>query len=231
MVEHTSPTRRRLVEAAADLISASPGQDVPLRAICDAAGVKLPTLYHYFGSKSGLLDAVVNHGFDLYLEVKGRGESTGDVIQDLREGWDAHVRFGLSNPAFYALMYGQVSPGRRPGAQSRPTALLRGLTSIAAAEGRLVVSAVDAADQILAANVGVTLFLITSVSPDLDLSARVREAILGTITGEESHARERSPVNEAARGLLRELAHVDTDLGSPEVDLLVKWVRQLADAP
>ena len=52
-------TRDRLLRAAADLIAASPGETVPLRAICDAAGVRLPTLYHFFGSKEGLLDAVV----------------------------------------------------------------------------------------------------------------------------------------------------------------------------
>jgi len=30
----------------------------------------LPTLYHFFGSKEGLLDAVIDAGFDLYLGVK-----------------------------------------------------------------------------------------------------------------------------------------------------------------
>ena len=32
------------------------------RAVCDAANVKAPTLYHHFGDKNGLLDAVVAKG-------------------------------------------------------------------------------------------------------------------------------------------------------------------------
>lgn len=94
-------TRGRLITAAADLISASPGEDIPIRSICDAVGVQMPTLYHFFGSKQGLIDAVIEHGFDLYIAEKESHESSGDVIQDIREGWDAHVSFGIRNPGFY----------------------------------------------------------------------------------------------------------------------------------
>ncbi|MDA4895692.1 TetR/AcrR family transcriptional regulator, partial [Streptomyces sp. MS2A] len=106
-----SDTRERLIRAAADLIAAAPGEDFSLRAVCDAVGVKMPTLYHFFGSKQGLIDAVVERGFDLYLGEKAAMESTGDPIQDIRAGWDAHVAFGLAHPGFYTLMYGKVRPG------------------------------------------------------------------------------------------------------------------------
>lgn len=229
MIERTSRTRQRLVAAAADLISAAPGEDVPLRAICDRVGVKLPTLYHHFGSRAGLLDAVVEHGFDAYLDVKASHESSGDPIQDIRDGWDAHVSFGLSHPAFYALMYGQVAPGRRPDAQQRPTELLRGLARAAAAQGRLAVTPDQAVDQVLAANVGVTLFLITSADPDMELSARSREATLRSITGDRELAPERSSVMDAAQRLLGEIAQADTALGVPETRLLRKWLGELAE--
>ena len=112
-VEETD-TRTRLLEAAADLIAAAPGEDFSLRAVCDAAGVKMPTLYHFFGNKQGLIEAVVERGFDMYLSAKSSTESSGDPIQDLRLGWDAHVAFGLVNPGFYTLMYGKVRPGYSP---------------------------------------------------------------------------------------------------------------------
>ncbi len=54
--------------------------------MCDAVGVKMPTLYHFFGSKQGLIDAVIARGFDMYLGEKSAMESSGDPIQDLREG-------------------------------------------------------------------------------------------------------------------------------------------------
>ncbi|MDN6529803.1 MAG: TetR/AcrR family transcriptional regulator, partial [Brevibacterium sp.] len=71
-------TRSRLLNAAADLIAAAPGEDFSLRAVCDVVGVKMPTLYHFFGSKQGLIEAVIEHGFDMYLSAKYSSESSGD---------------------------------------------------------------------------------------------------------------------------------------------------------
>ena len=125
-------TRDRLILAAGALVAASPGEEFSLRAVCDAAGVKMPTLYHFFGSKQGLIDAVIDYGFDLYLGKKSSMESSGDPIQDIREGWNAHVEFGLANPGFYTLMYGTVSPGHSPAPQDKAARILRELTARAA---------------------------------------------------------------------------------------------------
>lgn len=222
-------TRDRLLRAAADLIAAAPGEPVPLRAICDAAGVRLPTLYHFFGNKDGLLDAVVEHGFEQYLALKRSRESTGDPIQDIRGGWDAHVAFGLANPGFYALMYGQVTPGRRPAAQDRTNTILLGLTREAQRRGRLVTAPERAAGHVLAANVGVTLHQITG-SPDPELSAEVREATLDSITGgRPGHrpAAERS-LAEAASAVLAGLPDDNPALDAPETVLLKKWLAAVA---
>ncbi|MBO9524163.1 MAG: TetR/AcrR family transcriptional regulator [Nocardioidaceae bacterium] len=225
-----SDTRQALLDAAAALISATPGQDVPLRAICDQVGVKLPTLYHFFGSKEGLLDAVIEHGFASYLALKSSAESTGDPIEDIRRGWDAHVRFGLENAGFYALMYGQVTPHRRPAAAAAPRAALVGLCREAAEQGRLAVPAEQAADHVLAANVGVTLFLITAEEPDLALSAAVRDATVAAITGlPEAQVVEPAPAGTLAQGLLHALGDAEQQLGEAETALLRKWLRTLAE--
>ena len=170
----TSDTRERLIAAAADLIATSPGEEFSLRAVCDTVGVKMPTLYHFFGSKQGLIDAVVERGFDLYLGEKSSTESSGDPIQDIRTGWDAHVAFGLANPGFYTLMYGKVRPGHAPEAQSRPSEILRALTTRAAEQGRLVAPPEQAAAHVLVTNIGVTLRQIILAKPDPNLSAAVR---------------------------------------------------------
>ena len=212
------------------LISGSPGRDVPLRAICEEVGVKLPTLYHHFGDKEGLLDAVVEHGFDRYLSLKESSESSGDPVEDIRSGWDTHAGFGVANPGFYALMYGKVIPGFRPTAQSRATTLLHGLAEAAHRQGRLVVSSAQAADQILAANVGLTLHLITAAEPDWALSQSLRDATLAGVTGEwqTGHPDRATPNSEAAERLLRSLAHHPPAMADPELTLLRKWLAALA---
>lgn len=219
-----SDTRERLIRAAADLIAAAPGEDFSLRAVCDAVGVKMPTLYHFFGSKQGLIDAVVERGFDLYLGEKAAMESTGDPIQDIRAGWDAHVAFGLAHPGFYTLMYGKVRPGHSPAPQARASEILRGLTGRAAAQGRLVTTPERAAAHVLVANIGVTLRQIVLAEPDPDLSAEVREGVLGAITGTASGR------DDALAAAIEIAAASPGVLGAAETALLIEWLRRLGAA-
>src|SRR3569833_1615091 len=99
--------RARIVEVTAGLLTGSPTGQGPTRAVCDAAGVTPPPLYHHFGDKHGLLHAVVADGFERYLVRKKALPATGDVLADFRRGWDMHVEFGVTNPALYNVMYGQ----------------------------------------------------------------------------------------------------------------------------
>ncbi|SJN20367.1 Transcriptional regulator, TetR family [Mycetocola reblochoni REB411] len=217
-----------MIAAAAELIAASPGEDFSLRAVCDAVGVKMPTLYHFFGSKQGLVDAVVERGFDLYLGEKSAMESSGDPVQDIRAGWDAHVAFGLAHPGFYTLMYGTVQPGHSPAAQARPSEILRGLTARAAEQHRLVVPSEQAAAHILVTNIGVTLRQIVLAAPDPELSAAVREGAIAAITGTGT-----GPVTErnAAVAATIELAAANPSvLGPTQTQLLVEWLTALNDA-
>jgi AcrR family transcriptional regulator len=167
--------RDRLLLAAAELLEA--GGTVSTRAVCERAGVQAPTLYHHFGSKQGLIDAVANHGFTQYTAV----ESSGDPLGDLREGWDKHVRFGLEHPSFYGLLYGRAEPGKPCAVTAPAHAALRERFVEAAALGLLKAPADDAAEQVLAANVGITLTLIAQPEPDFGLSERVREAALAGV--------------------------------------------------
>lgn len=201
-----------------------------MRAICDRVGVKMPTLYHFFGNKQGLLDAVIEHGFNAYARAKTEHPSSCDPIADLRDGWDTHVRFGLDHPGFYALMYGQTIPHRRPDAATRPYEMLLTLCQSADRDGRLVVPAALAADHVLSANIGVTLFLITALEPDLSLSEAAREATIDAITGARPAGRSPRVDGDrvdAARALLHDLDGAERVLGGPETTLLRKWLTQL----
>lgn len=220
-------TRTRLIDAAAELIASTPGEDFSLRAVCDAAGVTLPTLYHFFGSKQGLVDAVIERGFDMYIDEKQAHEPSGDPIQDIRTGWDAHVAFGIANPGFYTLMYGTVRPGHSPAAQERPSEILRGLTRRAEAAGRLVAPAEQAAAHILVANIGVTLRQIITGMPDPALSAAVREGVIAAITG--ATADPAASLETAARTVAEHAAARPGILGASETRLLVDWLGRLRE--
>src|ERR1700736_395183 len=176
-------TRDRLLLAAAELMHESGEPTVSTRAVCERAGVEAPTLYHHFGSKQGLIDAVIQHGFNQYVDPESAHDRALDPIDAIRHGWDRHVRFGLENPRFYALLYGNVERGKPCAITSPALARLTQLLAAVARIGRVRVAPADVAAQLLAANVGVTLSLIAQPedATDLALSDHVREAALAGV--------------------------------------------------
>jgi AcrR family transcriptional regulator len=218
-------TRERILHSAARLLAESGGEPVSTRAVCSAAGVGAPTLYHHFGDKDGLLDAVVAYGFDRYLEEKRALPPTGDPVQDLRNGWDAHVEFGLAQPAFYALMYGA---GRRAGASEEAYRILLQRTEAVGRAGRLRVPVKAAANMIHAAGVGVTLNLISGEAGDPDLSPRTREAVLAAVTIDEPQTYP-SSLSAMAIALTTALESRTPDtLTEAEAAMLREWLGRVA---
>ena len=179
-----TPARQRILDATAELFAESTDGEVSTRAICERADVSAPTLYHHFGDKYGLLDAVVAHGFEQYLETKRGTESSGNALVDLANGWDVHVQFGLDHPAFYTLMYGHPQRRTPPAAAQEARSRLIDLLQSAVDQGAIRSPADRAADIVLAANTGVTLALIARSSSEIDLSisTQLRDAVIASLT-------------------------------------------------
>ena len=55
--------RERILTCALDLFYSKGYDAVGIQEICQAAGVAKPTMYHYFGSKYGLLETLLREGF------------------------------------------------------------------------------------------------------------------------------------------------------------------------
>ena len=56
----------RILATALDLFARKGYDATSVREICESAGITKPTLYHFFGSKDGVLQALVNTGFQQY---------------------------------------------------------------------------------------------------------------------------------------------------------------------
>ncbi|WP_290059092.1 TetR/AcrR family transcriptional regulator [Amycolatopsis solani] len=222
---NATSTRDRLLLAAGQLLHEAGDGPVSTRAICERAGVQAPTLYHHFGSKQGLLDAVVNYGFTQYVQAPDAG---GDPVDRIRAGWDRHVEYGLAHPAFYVLLYGQIEPGVPCNLTSSAEAMLLDLFTPLAREGRLRVEATEAARQFAAANSGVTLSLIAQPedSRDLAMSAQVRESVLAGLLAEEPAGG--TSVGALAVALSTALADDVDALTTTERQMLREWLHRIA---
>ncbi len=221
-------TRDRIVRAAAELLAKGGRGAVSTRAVAAAAGVQAPTIYRQFGDMQGLLDEVASFGFSAYLRDKTARGREEDPVEDLRRGWDLHVEFGLANPAFYTLMYGDPVPGTGSTAALEATEILRGLVRRVAEAGRLRVGEERAAQMIHAAGSGVTLTLI-GVEPeerDPALSDTAREAVIAAITTDGPAPATPGPVSAAIS--LRAVLPQTSALSAHERALLREWLDRIA---
>lgn len=225
------PVRERLLLAGARLLEEAKGGDVSTRAITELAGVQAPALYHHFGSKQGLLDSVVSHGFRRFLQERRSDPAlASDPVDTVREAWDIHVQFGLSYPTFYSYIYARVEPGTRCEVVSDVEAMLLETLEPAARAGRLTIPASAAATEILAASSGVILTLITGAGGDVDwsLSDRVRDAILSSITAGSAEPLPHRGAASTAVALAAMLDDGANALAPSETALLREWLHRLA---
>lgn len=101
-------TEELILAAAAELLERGGPAALTTRAVCEAAGVKSPTLYHHFGDKEGLSAALVRRGLAQFMARKRAAPESDDPMQQLRSGWDEAVEFALKRPALYALYAEQL---------------------------------------------------------------------------------------------------------------------------
>ena len=216
--------------------------DVSTRAICDAAGVSAPTLYHHFGDKNGLLTAVVDLGWAAFLETKRAVAAVvhDHVADDVRAGWDNHLEFARENPSFYKLMW-SPAVAADSGAVREAYQMLHDRLELGAARGQLRMSVEAASRIVLSASTGAALSLISQ--PDLygdgAFAAQLREAVIawmtvpqGTPSATHRPEREAEPaIATAAATLSSRLRAEDTSLSGPEMALMQQWLATLADTP
>ena len=75
-----------------------------MQEVADAAGLKKPTLYHYFGSKSGLLQTLLDENF---IELFDGLELASGYHRDVKTSLTAvaleYFKFASKHPRFYRL--------------------------------------------------------------------------------------------------------------------------------
>lgn len=224
-------TRDRIVTAATDLLVDGGRDAVSTRAVSAAAGVQAPTIYRIFGSKQDLLDTVAAQGFTAYLADDGADRPQADAVDDLRRGWNQHVRFGLANPYLYSLAYGDARPGSSTPAAQAAAHVLAGLVHRVAEDGRLRVPEDRAVQHLVAAGCGTTLTLITTPVELRDpmFSESAREGVIAAITTDAPSAPESGTI-AAAVHLRAALPHTSA-LTAREVGLLQEWLDRIVEPP
>ncbi|WP_330342277.1 TetR/AcrR family transcriptional regulator [Streptomyces sp. NBC_00557] len=236
-VRHTTEDpRRRIVEAAVELLESGGPDAVSTRAVAAAAGMQPPAIYRYFGDKDGLLEAVAEHGYAQFLQTKRAqlDPAPKDPVEELRRAWDMVVEFGVSRPELFALMNRATGSGS-DAAHRAGLDILRGRVRRLAAAGWLRVDEELAAQIIQATGQGaVTTWHSTPAERrNPALLTVLRESMIAAVTRAEPLVpREESGPAAAARALHAALCDDVEVLSAAEQCLLREWLARLAaDTP
>jgi AcrR family transcriptional regulator len=101
----TYDNRANLLAHATRLFALRGYDAVSVQEIVEAAGITKPTLYHYFGSKRGVLDALVDERGGKLLECIGKAAVyQGDLPLTLNRLTAAYFTFTQEQPSFYRLL-------------------------------------------------------------------------------------------------------------------------------
>jgi AcrR family transcriptional regulator len=216
------------MEVAAELLVTQGPDAVTTRSVALAAGVQAPTIYRLFGDKSGLLDAVVEHGFASYVARK-HIDADADPVESLRAGWELHVGFGLANPELFRLMHRALRTPEGQAVAATGVGVLQARVHRVAVTGRLRVTERRATELIQAAGTGVVLTLIDQPEGERDdtLADTAWEAVCGTILTDASTVAVASPA--AAAVTLRAALPDLTALTAAERALLGDWLDRIAE--
>jgi TetR/AcrR family transcriptional regulator len=81
-VIHKTSSAERILSTALDLFAVKGYDATSVREICEAAGITKPSLYHFFGSKDGVFQALVTGAFDEFRQHVEHGLVGAGPLRD-----------------------------------------------------------------------------------------------------------------------------------------------------
>ena len=99
----------RILSTALPLFATKGYDATSVREICEAAGITKPTLYHFFGSKDGVLQALVQTGFQQYRALVNAAMDTPGSFKDRVKVLTRSVfQSASSKPLFWRFIHGVI---------------------------------------------------------------------------------------------------------------------------
>jgi AcrR family transcriptional regulator len=116
MPAHPQTSTTAIVAAGRRLLEERGVDALTMRDVANAVGIRAPSLYKHFHSRSDLFRVILEDVADELTAVLDAAASSGDPVADLRAMTAAYRGFAHSNPVAYTLMF---TPPAIPGATER----------------------------------------------------------------------------------------------------------------
>ncbi len=102
-MDEPKDNRAKLLLVATGLFARHGYEAVGVQQLAEGAGVTKPTLYHYFGSKRGLLDALLAAGFDDFFVALDDAPYNRNLLDPLTAYANAYFAFAARQRDLYRL--------------------------------------------------------------------------------------------------------------------------------
>jgi AcrR family transcriptional regulator len=160
--------RRAILDATEVLLIEAGGEDFSIRGLAERCGYTPPTIYHYFGDKEGLVEALLEERFARLLASVEQVKMGSDPVDNLRRMVVNFLEFGRENPEFYRLIVARSRRGtdRTPPSAEQARAILGEPWAVLEAAGRLHASAQAAGQSLWSLLHGLTALQVGR--PDID---------------------------------------------------------------
>ncbi len=96
--------KEKILKWSLKLFSSRGYEAVGIQEIVDRSEITKPTLYHYFGSKKGLLNELINlYGNNFSIKISEAAVYNHDIVNNLNKLAFAFINFALENKEFYRM--------------------------------------------------------------------------------------------------------------------------------
>lgn len=113
-LQQRKDARRAILDATEAILVEDGYEQFSMRRLAGRCGYTAPTIYHHFGDKASLLDAVIEERFSRLLTRLRRVRNLDDPVEVLRAQAESFVRFSLQNPTHYRLLTAPRPVGHPP---------------------------------------------------------------------------------------------------------------------
>lgn len=181
--QNRADARRTILDASESLLLEVGHDGFSIRRLVDRCGYSAPTIYHYFGDKTGLIDALLEERLlSELVETLRAVPPHADPLEEARARYQAFAGWGLAHPSQYRLLMEPRAEDANPlPSGEEALALMQSPFERLVAEGRLAADDVEAIGQAAWACLH-GLISLPVIRPDVDwqpeLVARSIDAVL-----------------------------------------------------
>jgi len=195
--------KKDLLAVTIRLLNAHGPKGATARAICEAAGVGAPVIYHHYGDLDGLYQAAIEESFRSVAACYVKSARAKGPLRGIRDSWDLFMHFAYAEPRMCRIVIEHILAGEPPRAVARTLQNIARDIQAMGAKGQLNFTPEIVSQMLWVGALGSVGFISSErdgrKAPDPSIHESVREAILAALFARPARTSSRPASTRATR--------------------------------